>query len=190
MVTGGARFRYFILGLLAKRPMSGYDIRRLLRSLGWLFGNPSFGTIYPALHALLKDDFVTVEVVPHPNRPARKIYTITEIGKQALQEWLAQPPPRGIGLRAFIMHLVVTGDSAHDRLFAVLRQRREELIAHHLALEQVIEELGERASRGEVAAIEYGLAIASAERAWLETKLAELSSIVVPDLVRKEDVDR
>ena len=112
MVASSAKFRYFILGLLAKRPMSGYDIRRLLRSLGWLFGNPSFGTIYPALHALLEDGLVTVEVVPHPNRPARKIYTITENGEQALQRWVAQPPRQGAGLRAFIMYLIVTGNSA------------------------------------------------------------------------------
>ena len=103
--------------------MSGYDIRRLLRSLGWLFGNPSFGTIYPALHALLEDGLVTVEVVPHPNRPARKIYTITENGEQALQRWVAQPPRQGAGLRAFIMYLIVTGNSARDQLAAHLRSR-------------------------------------------------------------------
>ncbi len=77
MARGSTSFRHFILGLLTKRSMSGYDIRGLLRSLGWLFGNPSFGTIYPTLHALLRDGLVTVEVVPHPNRSAHRIYTIT-----------------------------------------------------------------------------------------------------------------
>jgi DNA-binding PadR family transcriptional regulator len=176
MAKGSANFRYFILGLLFKRAMSGYDIRRFLKSLGWLLGNPSFSVIYPALHALLKDDLVSVEVVPHPSRPARKIYTITEVGKRALQEWIAQPPPSSIGIRAFIMHLILAGDSSRAGLVAHLQRRREVTAAQHSALEQAVKELGEQASLGEHMAIEYGLRIASAEMAWLEDKLAQLST--------------
>ena len=176
MVKGSVSFRHFILGLLTKRSMSGYDIRRLLRSLGWLLGNPSFGTIYPALHALLEDGLVTVEVVPHPSRPARKIYTITEAGKQALQQWVAQSLPSSIGLRAFIMHLIVEGDSISENLTGHLRQRQEAVAAHRSALEQTVEGLGEQASAGELVAIEYGLAIANAELAWLQGKLGQLSA--------------
>jgi DNA-binding PadR family transcriptional regulator len=176
MAKSGVSFRHFILGLLVKRSMSGYDIRRLLRSLGWLLGNPSFGTIYPALHALLEDGLVTVEVVPHPTRPPRKIYTITEDGERSVQEWVAQNPPSSIGLRSFIMHLILAGNSARGGLTAHLRQRQEAVATHHTALEQAVEELGEQAGLGEVTAIEYGLSIASAELAWLEDKLGQLSA--------------
>jgi DNA-binding PadR family transcriptional regulator len=176
MAKGSVSFRYFILGLLTKRSMSGYDIRRLLRSLGWLLGNPSFGAIYPALHALLKDDLVTVEVVPHPTRPPRKIYTITEAGRQALREWVEQPPSSSIGLRAFVMHLILAGDSNRAGLVAHLRQRRESVAKHHAVLEQAVGELGEQASAGELVAIEYGMAIARAELAWLDGKLEHLAT--------------
>ena len=175
MARGSVTFRYFILGLLIKRAMSGYGIRRFLKSLGWLIGNPSFGTIYPALHALLKDNLATVEVVPHPNRPARRIYTITEAGKQALQEWIAQPPPSNTGIRAFIMHLILTGDSSRVGLVAHLQQRQKVTAAQHSALEQAVQGLGEQSSLGEHMAIEYGSTIANAEMAWLENKLAQLS---------------
>jgi DNA-binding PadR family transcriptional regulator len=176
MARSSVSFRHFILGLLTKRSMSGYDIRRLLRSLGWLLGNPSFGTIYPALHALLEDGLVTVEVVPHPSRPPRKIYTITEAGRQTLQNWVAQPPPSSTGLRAFIMHLILAGDSTSDGLIGHLRQRQDAVAAHRSALEQAVEGLGEQASAGELVAIEYGLAIANAELTWLEGKLDQLST--------------
>jgi DNA-binding PadR family transcriptional regulator len=164
-----------MLGLLVKRAMSGYDIRRFLKSLGWLLGTPSFSMIYPALHALHQDGLVTVEVVPHPSRPARKIYTITEAGKQALQEWIAQPPPSSVGIRAFIMHLILAGVSTRVGLVAHLTQRRKVAAAQQSALEQAVEELGEQASLGEHMAIEYGLTLAHAELAWLEEKLAQLS---------------
>jgi DNA-binding PadR family transcriptional regulator len=174
MAKSGVSFRHFILGLLVKRSMSGYDIRRLLGSLGWLLGNPSFGTIYPALHALLQDGLVTVEVVPHPTRPPRKIYTIAEAGRRSVQEWVAQNSPSSIGLRSFMMYLILAGNSNRGGLTAHLRQRQEAVAAHHSALEQAVEELGEQAGLGELAAIEYGLSIASAELDWLEGKLGQL----------------
>ena len=43
--------------------MSGYDIKQSLKDLSWLIGSPSFGSLYPALHALVDDGFATVEAV-------------------------------------------------------------------------------------------------------------------------------
>jgi len=174
MVTSGLNFRVFILGLLTNRSMSGYDIRRFLRSLGWLLGNPSFGTIYPALHALLEDELVTVEVVPHPTRPARKIYTITQAGQQMLDAWIEQPANNHVGLRAFLMHLILTGNGHSDRLPGYLEQRKEAVLAHRASLAQATDALGNRVSAGEQVAIDFGLAIAEAELAWIDSHLARL----------------
>ena len=176
MATTGLSFRIFILGLLTNRSMSGYDIRRFLRGLGWLLGSPSFGTIYPALHALLEDGLVTVRVVPHPTRPPRKIYTITQSGQQALQAWVQQPAPSHVGLRAFIMHLILAGNGRSDGLASYLAQRRETVLAQRASLGQAAEALDSNVSSGEEIAIDYGLAIAEAELAWLDRSLSQLSS--------------
>lgn len=47
--------RHFILGLWVQQPVSGYDIRQMFKGLEWLIGAPSFGSLYPALHALLRE---------------------------------------------------------------------------------------------------------------------------------------
>jgi hypothetical protein len=73
------------------------------------------------------------------------------------------------------MYLILTGDLPEAGLVVHLRQRREAVAAHHSDLQQAIEDLGEQASSGERVAMEYGLAIASAEMAWLEGRLAQLS---------------
>ena len=73
------------------------------------------------------------------------------------------------------MHLILAGDSFRAGLVAHLQQRRQVTAAQHSALEQAIQGLGEHASLGEHLAIEYGLTIANAEMAWLETQLAQLS---------------
>jgi DNA-binding PadR family transcriptional regulator len=174
-------FRYFVLGLLTEQSMSGYDIRRLLKSLGWLMGNPSFGAIYPALHALLEDKLVTVETSSQSNTRIRKIYTITNAGRQALQDWVTQPGKSQTNVKSFVMALILVGNLAQDRLTEHLEQRRETVAAHYAAMNPVLEDLGEQVSQGQRMAIEYGMATARAELAWLDQTLARLSMDQEPE---------
>ena len=185
MATGNKSFRYFILGLLARQSMSGYDIRRVMKSLGWLVGSPSFGAIYPALHALLGGELVTMEVRSLEDRPLRKIYTITENGRQALQDWVSQPAPPSGNLRAFVMRLILMGDLSTDGLADHLQQRREVIAAHHAALEQTAQDPGLRAGMGHQLAMDYGLATAKAELDWLDGAIAQYREAATPVALRQ-----
>jgi len=167
--------RHFILGLLNRQPMSGYDIKRFLKGLSWLIDSPSFGSLYPALHALLEDDLVTVEVVSRQNKPPRKIYSITEAGGQVLGEWMDRPIASGVSLKAFLMRLILAGNLSHDGLVAHLEQRRTQVAAHQAALDQTATVMDEGMDLGERLALDYGLAVAAAELAWLDGMLAQLS---------------
>ncbi len=167
--------RHLILGLLTRQPMSGYDIKRFLKQLSWLIDGPSFGSLYPALHALLEVDLVTVEVVPRQDKPPRKIYTITEAGRKALQEWLDQPVAADISLKAFLMRLMLAGNLSHDGLITHLRQRHAQVAAHQLALQQASETMDEDIDLGDRLTLDYGLSVAAAELAWLDRTLHRLS---------------
>jgi PadR family transcriptional regulator AphA len=167
--------RYFVLGLLAQQPMSGYDVKQFLKSLSWLIDSPSFGSLYPTLHALLEDGLVTVEVVLGQDRPSRKIYTITQAGRRALQGWVSQPMESGASLKAFIMRLALADNLSQTGLSAYLEQRREQVATHRLTLEQGAEAMGEEVDLGKRLTLDYGLALASAELAWLDCTLARLS---------------
>jgi len=167
--------RHFILGLLARQPMSGYDIKRFLKSLSWLVDSPSFGSLYPALHALLEDGLATVEVIPRHDKPPRKIYTITKAGKQALREWVDQPTASETSLKAFLMRLILASNLSHNGLITHLQQRHAQVASHQLALQQTAESMGEGLDLGDRLALDYGLAIAAAELAWLDRVLARLS---------------
>jgi DNA-binding PadR family transcriptional regulator len=165
-------FRHLVLSLLAQQPMSGYDVRRFLQSLGALLGAPSYGAIYSSLHALLEDGLATVKVEHRPDRPLRKIYGITEAGTQELREWVARPTAASGKLRSFIVHLITVGDLSHAGLLSHLRQRRATVVAQRSALQQTLQEMGERSSRGQRLALKHGLATARAELAWLDSELA------------------
>jgi PadR family transcriptional regulator AphA len=168
-------FRHFILGLLAQRSMSGYDIRRFLRTLNWLIGSPSFGSVYPTLHALLKDELVDVEVIQNEDKPPRKVYSITGPGRQALQEWISQPVEADASLKAFLMRLMLVGNLSHNGLIGYLQQRRAQVAVHRAALEQVVNGQHEAMSIGQRLTFDYGLAAATAELAWLDHTLDRVS---------------
>ncbi|RLC76787.1 MAG: hypothetical protein DRI81_09680 [Chloroflexi bacterium] len=174
-MASAVSIRCFILGLLARQPMSGYDIKRFLKSLSWLIDSPSFGSLYPALHALLEGGLVTVEVIPRHDKPPRKIYSITETGGQVLREWMEQPVSSGISLKAFLMRFILASNFSHVGLLAHLRQRRVEVAAHQLALQQATEVMDEGTDLGERLAFDYVLAVATVELSWLDRTLDRLS---------------
>lgn len=180
MPASSVSFRYFILGLLARQPMTGYDIKRVLKNLGWLVGNPSFGSLYPVLHALLKDGSVTVDVDARQDRPSRKIYSITDAGRQTLQEWINQPVASNASVKAFVMRLILADNFSRAGLITQLHQRRAQVATHRAALEQTVGTRDDGADLGQRLALDYGLALATSELAWLESTLDRLFQQPLP----------
>jgi DNA-binding PadR family transcriptional regulator len=173
--AGLVSLRYFILGLLAQQSMSGYDIKCVLKGLSWLTGSPSGGNLYPVLRALHAEDLVTVEIVPGRDRPTKKVYTINEAGRRELQVWIDQPAAPDRSLKAFVMLLLLASNFSTGVLMAHLQQRRAQVAAHHGALCQAACLSQTRDNVGRFLAMDYGLAMASAEQSWLDDVLGDLS---------------
>jgi DNA-binding PadR family transcriptional regulator len=182
-MTTRKSFDHFVLGLLDQRQMSGYDIKRLLERLSWLIGGASFGNIYPSLHALLKDELVTVDIESHQDRPLRKVYSINERGRQALEAWLKEPIPDSASPKAFVMRLILTRDLAQDTLAAHLQDWRAQVIAHL----DVLREMHGRSQHPGVGwhlAFDYGLAVANTELMWLDRVRQSLRESL-PELINE-----
>jgi PadR family transcriptional regulator AphA len=180
MATGRVSLRYFVLGLLTQQPMSGYDIKCSLKRLSWLIGNPSGGSLYPVLRVLRQEDLATVETAPGLSRPPKKIYSITETGHQALQAWMEQPVPANAPLRAFVMRLLLADCHSPARLSVHLQQRRTQVATRHASLAGGLE-TDRMLNRGQQLALDYGLALATAELAWLDTALDRLREQPLPE---------
>jgi PadR family transcriptional regulator, regulatory protein AphA len=84
--------RYGILGLLNREPMTGYNLKKLFDQTLNNVWTASLSQIYRELTILEKDGLVTSEIREQDLRPDKKIYTITEDGKQSFQTWLMQSP--------------------------------------------------------------------------------------------------
>lgn len=74
--------KFFILSVLHKRPMYGYEIAREVDTSTSGCCSPTEGTIYPVLREFEEGGYVTVreEIVRGRNR---KVYALTSRGKQA-----------------------------------------------------------------------------------------------------------
>jgi DNA-binding PadR family transcriptional regulator len=73
--------KYIILDLIKDKPSHGYEIIRALEERCHGFYSPSAGSVYPTLQMLEDMEYVT-----SVERDGKKVYTITDKGKEFLAE--------------------------------------------------------------------------------------------------------
>ncbi len=83
--------KYALLAGLALEPRSGYDLAQWFAETASYYWSATHSSIYPALAALEQERLVTHTVVPSDRGPARKVYTLTLLGHDALLAWLDTP---------------------------------------------------------------------------------------------------
>jgi DNA-binding PadR family transcriptional regulator len=81
------------LVMLTDGPASGYDMKKCFESSFGHFFSAGYGSIYPALATLARNGMVEFEEVPQDGKPDRKVYTITEKGREELMHGLSNPKP-------------------------------------------------------------------------------------------------
>jgi len=82
---------YALLGWLTTEPMSGYDLKKKTEQYIGHFWYGSFGQIYPLLHKMLEEELVEVHEETTEGRPSKKVYSITDKGRELLREWMSAP---------------------------------------------------------------------------------------------------
>jgi DNA-binding PadR family transcriptional regulator len=80
-----------IVGMLAARPRSGYEIKQLVDSSARYFWAASYGQIYPELKKLEKAGLITGDDSSTGARQ-RTTFKLTAEGKRAAREWIRRPP--------------------------------------------------------------------------------------------------
>ena len=107
---------YAILGMLSLAPMSGYDIRKEAASSIGYFWSESYGQIYPALRELAARGFAKRRADRRGGHRDRRVYEITDRGREALRRWRAVPP-RAAPVRNELLLKLFFGDRSsvgHD----------------------------------------------------------------------------
>jgi DNA-binding PadR family transcriptional regulator len=80
-----------ILGILAKEPRSGYEIKAFVDNSTRFFWAASYGQIYPELRRLTEQKLISGTESPTGGRK-RTVYKLTAAGRRALREWHERKP--------------------------------------------------------------------------------------------------
>ena len=74
-----------VLKMLALNSMNGWDISQRLKQISNDALQVSDGSLYPALHKLEQEGWITAEWRPSENNRRAKFYSLTRAGKKQLQ---------------------------------------------------------------------------------------------------------
>ncbi len=91
--------KYAILGMLADRPLHGYELKAAYEEDLVPATQLNYGQVYTTLERLGRDGLVAHEVVSQTERPDKKVYALTEGGRKELKEWLSTPSALDLDLR-------------------------------------------------------------------------------------------
>ena len=80
--------KFGLLGLLGYSDMTGYDLTKVFNDSLRFFWKAQPSQIYRDLTALEKEDCLTFEIEEQKGKPSKKIYSITEKGKNKFYQWV------------------------------------------------------------------------------------------------------
>ena len=177
---------YAILAALAHEPRSGYDLAKWFDRVASHFCSAGYGSVYPALARFEHEGLVVHEVVPSERGPERKVYSITEKGKEVLLWWArepaADPQIRDEQLVKALSYGMLPAEEVLD-LLEEARRRHAEKLAYYEELERGLigrlreGEISEEAYLGILLVLKRGI---GSERCYVEW-CEEAKALVFPD---------
>ncbi|MCS7179260.1 MAG: PadR family transcriptional regulator [Anaerolineae bacterium] len=111
---------YAVLGFLNYAPMTGYELKKAFDTSIRHFWPADQAQIYRTLKELTRRGWVTVEVVPQEDRPNRKVYHITDAGREELRRWLGTPADPEDPRVPLLIRIFFAGQLPSEKAIALL----------------------------------------------------------------------
>jgi DNA-binding PadR family transcriptional regulator len=103
-----------ILGFLNYHPYSGYDLKKIFDTSVSHFWPADQSQIYRTLARLTEQGYAKIEKIVQDDRPDRKVYHITQAGRDELRRWLSGPPPLGEPRSAPLIQVFFSGQLSDE----------------------------------------------------------------------------
>jgi len=166
---------HVILGIVGLYPCSGYDIKVEFEQGGaGLLSGLNFGSIYPRLKQLERDDLIETRQANVGGRQ-KKVHELTGKGWQELSAWLAEPTEYPIPLHDDLLLKMMFWGAARpedrDTLIEHLQYRRDRSVA-------LLTDLEGWSRNGESLVDEYALLILEYMRTRLEAELTWIDATI------------
>jgi len=132
--------KYAILGLLNRKPMTGYDIAKEFEKGLGNFWSANHSQIYPELKKLTNEGLVIFDTVIQGRKMEKKYYYLTDPGREEFLLWLhideeLEPTPKDVlNLRVYLSDAMSDTD-----LINILKAQYIKRISKLRSLEKIIE---------------------------------------------------
>ncbi len=171
--------RNLCLAILHDGETTGYQIRKSSTEGEYAyFVDASYGSIYPALARLENDKLVTSRVEQQEGRPAKKVYSITELGRETFHQSLFEMLDDDVFRSEFLLFARFAPQLPASLVEQRINERIEKLDAE---LEQLNKVKSERHAPSDQWVVKYGIACLSAARTHLLSRMDELIALAKPD---------
>jgi DNA-binding PadR family transcriptional regulator len=126
-------FEYAILGALMRGSMHGYDLHKLLSSSLGAVWHVGMSNMYGILKKLESEGHVRSTRHVQGNRPAKRVFIITEKGRRFFGDWISRPVASIRGMRVeFMAKLYFSkelGLSGGEKLIARQKEVCQDILA-------------------------------------------------------------
>ena len=163
-----------ILGLLLESPMHGYELRKRLTGLLGAFRAFSYGSLYPALRRMQTDGLIAEDAAPDGAvlRRARRVYQLTDIGRQRFTELVADTGPQNYTDDGFGVHLAFFNRTPAAARMRILEGRRRQVEERREGLRDAIARATNSLDRYTRQLHQLGLESSEREVNWLNELIA------------------
>lgn len=146
-----------LLGFLMGSCMTGYELKKIFSISFSFFSGLSYGSIYPALKKMEKEGLITMRMEIQDGAPNRKVYTITDSGREAFMEAMRAPFSMDKAKSPFLAKLFFFAHLSPEERVAMTTSHLQTIKEVHGHLEAARPEIGARADRFQYLCFEFGL---------------------------------
>jgi len=146
-----------MLGFLMDNSMTGYELKKAFSLSFSFFSGISYGSIYPALKKMEGEGLITMTHEIQDGTPNRKVYTITDKGKEIFRDSLREPISLEPKRDSFLMQLIFFAHLSPAERIKKAKQRLESVRKMQSALESLWPDIAEHADQYQVLCYQYGL---------------------------------
>jgi DNA-binding PadR family transcriptional regulator len=180
---------YALLGLLARQPLSGYDLAQYMKKRVGQMWSALPSQIYPELARIEAKRMVKHHVVEqHDYRPDKKVYEITEAGREALRQWVIEPTPVTARRDEFVLKAYSLWLADPEQALTCFREQEQfhtkQLEEHEALLTRLTQEWGAALEQkdsplfGSSLAINYGIGYERNYVSWCQEVIKQLERML------------
>jgi DNA-binding PadR family transcriptional regulator len=146
-----------LLGFLMGKSMTGYELKKSFSLSFSFFSGLSYGSIYPALKKMERQGLISKRLEIQDGIPNRKVYTITDAGRESFLNSLKAPFASEQPKNSFLMRLFFFAHLSTDERMGIALRQLDSVEQMSAQLEAIQPEIKARADHFQYLCFQFGV---------------------------------